>query len=236
MSSTPKESRAIHTLPDDMRTITENAIHTMKLSTFAFIAVSSLCTSCINIAPLNKVAPHNIAFEDSEVFIEVGESLRLPVIYTPDDAVRMDIQWLVIHPDIVSVNDGVITGLKKGQAHISCTISNGSYMISDDCNVYVTPASIKSISIEKHNLEMAVGETLEIRYLTSPSYAEKKVVFWTSTDESVVVADQYTSTTGKGSITATGKGTATIILSKEFIPESGSDGYEVYDSCTVTVY
>lgn len=230
MSSTPKESRAIHTLPDDMRTITENAIHTMKLSTFAFIAVSSLCTSCI------QVVPYNIAFENKETYIEVGESAALPVIYTPADAVKMDIKWYSSKQDVVSVNNGIITGLKKGQAHISCTISNGSYMISDDCNVYVTPASIKSISIEKHNLEMAVGETMEIRYLTSPSYAEKKVVFWTSTDESVVVADQYTSTTGKGSITATGKGTATIILSKEFIPESGSDGYEVYDSCTVTVY
>lgn len=230
MSSTPKESGAIHTLPADMRTITENAIHTMKLSPFAFIAALFLSTSCI------QVVPYNIAFEDSEVFIEVGESLRLPVIYTPDDAVRMDIQWLVIHPDIVSVNDGVITGLRKGQTHVFCSISNGSYMISDACNVYVTPASIKSISIEQPDIEIAVGEKMEIRYLTSPSYAEKKVVYWTSTDESVVVADQYTSTTGKGSITAIGKGTATIILSTEFIPESSSDGYKVYDTCTVTVY
>ncbi len=68
--------------------------------------------------------------------LTVGESARLTAAVTPEDAVDGAITWSTTDPDILSVEDGLVTALSPGSGAVMVTTGDGK--LSDICLVTVS--------------------------------------------------------------------------------------------------
>lgn len=68
---------------------------------------------------------------------------------------------------------------------------------------------VTDLYLDKDNVKMLVGETLQLQVTITPDNATNKNVFWKSSDESVIKIDE------NGMLQAIGKGVAEIIVSSE---------------------
>ena len=79
------------------------------------------------------VPVESITISHSSITLIEGQSFNLTATVYPQDATDKTINWSSNYPDIVSVEDGYLTALAKGQATI--TASSGNYSAS--CTVVV---------------------------------------------------------------------------------------------------
>ena len=71
------------------------------------------------------------------------------------------------------------------------------------CDQELLPTAVDSITLDKSEIDLFIGDTAELVATVLPEDASDKTVTWTSSSEGVV-------TVKEGVITATGEGTATV--------------------------
>ncbi len=104
-----------------------------KFLLFAFMSLMALTiTSCGDDSDDPKVEVSGITIDQQTAEVEVESSLTLEATLQPDGA-DGSIQWSSSDPSVAPVNEGVVTGLKKGSATI--VASYGVYSAS--CEVTV---------------------------------------------------------------------------------------------------
>lgn len=84
--------------------------------------------------------PTKIALSAKTLTVAVGESVALDTALTPADA-RTTLQWASSNKKIVTVEDGVVTGVKAGSAAVAVKTANGK---TATCKVTVTAAQTQS--------------------------------------------------------------------------------------------
>ncbi|MBR4756341.1 MAG: Ig-like domain-containing protein, partial [Bacteroidales bacterium] len=115
--------------------------------------------------------------------------------------------------------DGTVTGVKAGNATITCTTKDQSKKAT--CSVTVKAATVAVTGVElKSTLTMNIGGTYTLTATVKPENATNKNVTWKTSDASIV-------TVSEGKLTAVKKGTATITVTTK-------DGSKTA-TCTVTV-
>ena len=83
-------------------------------------------------------AVKEVTLSDTEADLFLGDSKTLQATVTPETAVTT-LSWSSSAPDIVSVKDGRITGLKAGHAVITVTATDAlNHKVKASCNVTVT--------------------------------------------------------------------------------------------------
>ena len=123
-------------------------------------------------------------------------------------------------PSVATVSsDGLITGINSGTTTITCTANNG---VSAQCEVTVNPMLVSGITLNETEIEMLVGEKLNLTATIAPDNATDKSVIWSSTNESVAVVSE------NGLVTAVGSATCQI-------KATANDGSGKTASCLVTV-
>ena len=154
-----------------------------------------------------------IVLSASELELKVGESfvLEAMVYGVEEDA---EILWTVNDPDIVSMEDGVVTALKAG-----CTTIRASF---GDEEVYaevfakVTDTNEAQITFEEDCYEVAEGETISILYeLTEGSYED---IVWTISGDEVV--EIYPDEEGKISVKGVNSGAIKINATVDGVTKS----------------
>ena len=156
----------------------------------------------------------SISFDKATVEIEEGDTMKLAVTVSPEGATDKTISWKSSNETIATVNDGVVTAIKPGNATITAT-SICTPAVAATCNIVVTKkyVSVTGIALDKTKAEMAEGETLKLTATISPDDATDKTITWTSSNESVATVKNGTVTAvkeGKAIITAkAGEMTAT---------------------------
>jgi hypothetical protein len=121
---------------------------------------------------------------------------------------------------IVSVDEnGFIKAKARGTCTITATSVDGGY--TAQCVVSVLQP-VEAISLEKHTLNMNVGDVESLYAQIFPITADNKKVKWSSSDEEVVVVNE------DGDVTAKKAGKATITAVSE-------DNPDATDVCKVTV-
>lgn len=144
----------------------------------------------------------------TSVTIERGDRHALSVSFIGadgqvDDAVEHHVEWTVSNPDVVSVSDGVVTGLSSGTAAVTAS-ADGFRSV---CTVRVeTPVKEVALNMtELYLLKEQTNESFQLRAETTPSDADDTSVAY-ATDNPLVA-----NVTPSGLVTLTGGyGTAVI--------------------------
>lgn len=158
-----------------------------------------------------------IKLDKKELKLKVGERELITVNIEPKDA-KATFVWESSDNTIVSVVDGEITALRKGNATITVKVEEKSEMHSVTCKVVVeedskepqpTETLINTISISSGDLSLKVGGSKQLSYIVDPQENDENIS-WSSSDTNVVSVVSET-----GLIEAQKEGTATITATSD---------------------
>lgn len=167
-------------------------------------------------------------YEDDSLLV-VGDSKSLTATLSPAGA-DGTINWLSSDTDIVTVDDGEITGIASGTAIITAFIDeNGDGVVNggelnDTCGVKV----ILSLSLNKYSLEIDEGEMFTL-VATIDQVGAIATISWLSEDEDIARVDS------SGKVTGVEVGTTTVTA---FIDDNDNglvDENEAKAECNVSV-
>lgn len=153
--------------------------------------------------------------------VKIGSSLATSIIYSPAGCnAGLNVTYSSENENIVKIdNKGIITGVSVGTCEIYVELENGYF---DSAVVEVIDyIYAESITLNKTELNMKVGDCTQLSASIYPSNAEKgKNVEWSSSDDSIATVSRT------GLVRAEGKGQCTIY---------GTLENGVFASCTVNV-
>jgi len=161
---------------------------------------------------LNMESPTDIPVEEIHIFngehdLSIGYKDSLFSAIFPADASNTSILWSSSDPSVLTVEDGVISGISEGVAFVKATDADGNVSDSTEIKV-VNYVFLQGVEISPSLLVMTEGDTDTLGVVFSPDTASNKTVSWSSDDPSVVsVAD--------GVITAEAPGNTHIRIKSE---------------------
>ena len=158
----------------------------------------------------------------SSLSLEVGGSANLMATVLPSNATDKSVSWSSSNSGVATVdNNGKVTAVAAGSAVITVTTTDGGKTAT--CTVTVTnPAvPVQSVSLNKTELSLNVGESVTLTATVLPENADNKAVTWSSSDAAVATVDS------NGKVSAVAAGSAVITVKT-------TDG-EKTATCTVTV-
>ena len=179
-------------------------------------SVNQKSTTCIvNVGNVN-ILVSGISINDKDISLAAGYTYTLGYKVTPENATEINMNFSSSDSSIATVDkNGVIKGVKAGNAIITITSSNG---VSDTANVtvykkgeetVVSGENVKtlnytnSISLSEKELSLKIGSTGQLMAIITPKNANQKVT-WSSSNSSVATVSD------NGLVTAIGEGSATI--------------------------
>lgn len=153
--------------------------------------------------------------------ISVGGEKTLIPTFSPSNASRQSCYWSTSDSSILTVDcHGKIKGIKAGTAIITATSVDGEY--TDTCSVTVgSYVPVSSITLNKHELSLKVGESDDLNATILPDNATEKEYIFISNDEDIATVSD------DGHVVAISKGETTITVLCEDM--------EHEDTCTVKV-
>lgn len=156
-----------------------------------------------------------IALSQTALQMEVGEQAELCVLPAPQDAPLGNVVWTSSAPNIVQVQDGVLTAYSVGQATISADAGN----FTAQCSVTVTHTTQpQSVVLSVSELSLYAGDSAQLTAQILPESAADADLSWTSSNTQIATVEN-------GMVTAVNCGTA-------YITASAGTAQAV---CTVTV-
>ena len=160
-----------------------------------FAAMIALIMACNRDS---SVELEKIILNTKEVTIEKGCKSLLKLTYYPENATTSYLlKWESSNTSVVTVEDGLMTGISAGKAYVVARCGD----ISDTCSVLVL-ARAEGISLNKTTAKLYKGESDTISAIIIPTDCTDSL-FWESSDESIAVVDS-------GVITAISTGKAVI--------------------------
>ena len=148
-----------------------------------------------------------VAFTDKSPYVAVGEEIQLNWTVTPDYATDTSVTFSTNKESILRVDqNGVVTGLKRGEAYVYATANDGSGKKGSIKVQVVQP--VEGVGIKYDERTVGVGEKVSNTAEFYPSDASITSMTWTSLDETIATV----SGSGK-TATVTGRswGETTII-------------------------
>ncbi len=156
----------------------------------------------------------DIIVDNSEIELEIGETDKITVTVTPDNATNKEVTYESGDETVVKVDEkGNITAVGEGTTTITVT-SKDDPSIKETVEITVRKpvVDVEDIIIDKDEIELEIGQTDKITVTVTPDDATNKEVTYESGDETVVKVDE------KGNITAVGEGTTTITVTSKDDP------------------
>ena len=161
-----------------------------------------------------------ITLQPSVVQLGPGQTRQLTATLLPTNATNKVLTWSSSNTAVVTVSNGVITGIAKGSASIRATSTDGSNQ-SATIAVIVSPILVTNIQVTPIKRTLTVNEILPMTATVLPSNATNPSLSWVSTNTRVA-------TVTNGLVKAIAKGSA-------FIQIKSTDGSNVASSVLVTV-
>lgn len=133
-----------------------------------------------------KVPVTGIRFDKENIlFSEIGETALLRAIVLPEDADNKNVRWESSNEKVATVENGIVTCKGYGTAEISATTEDGGFTAV--CKVTAERKEIlpTSITLDKADVTMNVGETTKLKADVWPTDADNKSVLWNSDNENI---------------------------------------------------
>ena len=187
--------------------------------TISFAARLLALYEYIDVEGVQFVNESNKEYEKGFIFtLNVGEEKQTKVKVLPDLANNKNVKYSSDNTEVCTVNnDGVLTGIKFGNATITVETEEGGKTAS--LNVKVTQKSVSSVSLPHEEVTLTVGDSVSLKATVEPYSATNKNVEYSSSDLSVASVD------ANGNVVALKAGEAIISV----VTKDG--GYT--DSCKV---
>ena len=156
------------------------------------------------------ITPDKISLDGELRKIAIGGNEKLTYMIKPQNADTNRLIWTSSDESIVTVDNGIIKGIKEGRAIITVKGLNGE---SDRIDVEVEKdiIEVSDIELDDTDFTLKVGESLTIKPRIIPTDASNKVLSYTSTNDYVAFADPNETGT-KAMITGLREGNTTIII------------------------
>ena len=186
---------------------------------------SSATQNCL--ISVNSIAVDGIAISDTSATLYKGSWKQLSAVITPSGAADPAVTWSSSNTAVATVDStgkvtavGIPTGEDYGEAIITAQSSNASVFAT--CTIKVlSSVLITSLTLNKSELALNVGDEETLTVTGSPSNATNKTLEWKSSNPEVA-------SVSSGKVIAASKGTAVITA-------TATDGSGKYVSCVVTV-
>ena len=182
---------------------------------------SEACDSC-KVTVLQPVT--GITLDKTEcTMAEIGQSEQLEATVLPEDANNKTVNWKSSDESVCYVSNGKLVATGYGTCIIIATTEEGGFMAT--CKVTVQEPiviTVTSVSVNKQELTLKVGEEEQLSASVSPANAENKTLMWLSSDETIATVDS------EGNVTALQTG-------ETWIKAISEGNAEVSDSCLVSV-
>lgn len=168
--------------------------------------------------PSGEVKPTSISVDGIKNEIMVGESFTLNVKIQPENATNKQVRYSSSDSSVVSIKDGVVTGVSAGSAKITVT-ALGDNSIKKEFNVTVKSESeekeeITSIVISGKN-EVEVNSAIDLAVKIEPSTVDKSVT-WSVSDESIA-------TIINGVVRGIKEGTVVVTATSKYDPTKSAE-------------
>ena len=213
-----------YTSDSSIATVNEGTIYAKREGEAIITAISGnrqKIAKCKVIVSKPEVPLTGIKLKEENVTVEIGKTGYIGAIYNPSDASDKVLYWSSSDESVAKVNEGVITAIGRGTVMLTATSRDGGKTAT--CEVTVTDPNYKELKSIKMNQETVIlkkGENGWIGVTYNPSDASDKVLYWSSSDESVAKVNE-------GVVTAIGEGKAILTATARAGGKTAS--------CTVTV-
>lgn len=148
-------------------------------------------------------AVESVSIDSAYLNIVGDEVKKLTATVYPKDADNKKVSWVSNDTSIASVDSsGYVRGMRNGSTAIKVRTEDGG--CTDTCIVYVTGNNITSISLNKTNCNLQMGDSEKLVATLLPNTVRLQDVVWTTSNTSIATVDS------SGKISAVGIGTATI--------------------------
>ena len=153
--------------------------------------------------PVIRIPATGIALDKENISLSVGATQELVATVIPSVATNKNVTWTSNHPEIATVENGVVTAVAAGEATITATTEDGNNVAT--CTVTVaTP--VTAVTLDKTTLSIKRGNTETLTATVEPEDASNKNVTWASDNEAVATVDE------NGVVTAVSAGTANVTV------------------------
>lgn len=175
------------------------------------------------------VATTGVTLEPTSLLLGPGDRYQLTATVQPENASIKTVKWSSSNEDDVYVSETgeVLAKAVNGSSIITVTTDYGGFTAT--CEVTVSYVETTGVTLDKTSLTMDAGETTVLTATVLPEDASSKVLFWSSSDDSVVKIT-YIDGYSKATVKAISEGTATITVST-----AGEPGNGFTATCEVTV-
>ena len=150
----------------------------------------------------------SITLDNESMTVLTTKTGKLNATINPEDARVKDVTYTSSNNNIIAIVDAkagtFIAGAAEGEATITCTADDGTGEFAT-CKITVKKsfAPATSVTLNKTNASMEVGNSLKLTATITPANATYKNIIWVSSDEDVAEVSN-------GTVTAVGPGNATI--------------------------
>ena len=137
--------------------------------------------------------------------VVTGKSVTLKATVAPSNASNKTVTWKSSNAKIATVNaKGVVKGVKAGTVTITATAKDGSKKKATKKITVTKPVKVSKVSVSGAS-KVAVGSSVTLKPVVSPSNATNKKVTWKSSNTAVATVDSNGKVTGKkaGTVTIT---------------------------------
>lgn len=155
----------------------------------------------------NRVAVTGVTLVPTAAVVKVGKTERLTATVAPANATNKNVIWTSSDATIATVADGVVTGVKAGNATITVATEDGGFTIS--CDIEVQNIAVESITFTDATATISIGGKKTLSPTFTPTDATIKTVTWTSSNPDVATVSATGEVEGKakGEVTITATST-----------------------------
>lgn len=182
----------------------ENTKSTIKFSALLFGAIIAVIIACLCFISYiiycyyNPKMPETIEITSIEISIpeleiETNIPVEISTIIEPSNYNTSNLQWVSSNPEIVIVQNGIITGIAEGESTIYVINDNG---VKSNEILVKSIVKIKEITISKETLDIDVGKSETVLTTITPENATNKNLIWKSSNEDIASVDENGVVTG----------------------------------------
>lgn len=161
---------------------------------------TNLSASCV-IVVTNPVI--SVTLDKTSAELMVGQQIVITASCIPSNADNTSITWSTSDNTVATVENGVVTAKKLGNATITASSANG---IEAKCSINVVPTPISSLVLNGSTISIVKNQTFELSCTIYPDDATSKELIWSSDNENIAKVDE------SGVVTGISTGETTIIV------------------------